>query len=146
MPVCEICGKEFRTPQGLRGHKTFVHGLGRQTEAVEIFRRAIERRREEKARKEDLAPIRELEEMKRELQQREEEIKRLKAEAEKRQEEIERLKTEAERRQEAPTQPIRLPSLPSPPSLADLIPSTDPITDLDRALKKLDKLLTGTQL
>ena len=34
MPVCEICGKEVRTPQGLRGHKTFVHGLGRRTEAV----------------------------------------------------------------------------------------------------------------
>ena len=22
---CEICGKEFKTPQGLRGHKNFVH-------------------------------------------------------------------------------------------------------------------------
>ena len=137
MPVCEICGKEFRTPQGLRGHKTFVHGLGRQTEAVEIFRRAIERRREEKVREGDLAPIKkELEEMKRKLQQREEEIKRLKAEAEERQQEIERLKEEAVKRQVTPTQPIGL------PSLADLIPSTDPITDLDRALKKLDKLLT----
>jgi hypothetical protein len=24
---CEICGKEFNTTQGLRGHKTFVHGI-----------------------------------------------------------------------------------------------------------------------
>jgi hypothetical protein len=24
---CEICGKEFKTTQGLRGHKTFVHGI-----------------------------------------------------------------------------------------------------------------------
>ena len=23
--VCEICGKEFKTTQGLKGHKTFVH-------------------------------------------------------------------------------------------------------------------------
>ena len=25
--VCDICGKEFKNTQGLRGHKTFVHGL-----------------------------------------------------------------------------------------------------------------------
>jgi len=25
--TCEICGKEFKTTQGLRGHKTFVHQL-----------------------------------------------------------------------------------------------------------------------
>jgi len=25
--VCEICGKEFKTTQGRRGHKTFVHQL-----------------------------------------------------------------------------------------------------------------------
>lgn len=24
---CEICGKEFKTSQGLRGHKTFVHQM-----------------------------------------------------------------------------------------------------------------------
>lgn len=24
---CEICGKEFKTTQGLRGHKTFVHQM-----------------------------------------------------------------------------------------------------------------------
>jgi septal ring factor EnvC (AmiA/AmiB activator) len=24
---CEICGKEFKTTQGLRGHKTFVHNM-----------------------------------------------------------------------------------------------------------------------
>jgi len=24
---CEICGKEFKTSQGLRGHKTFVHKI-----------------------------------------------------------------------------------------------------------------------
>ena len=27
MVTCELCGKEIRTSQGLRGHKTFVHGL-----------------------------------------------------------------------------------------------------------------------
>jgi len=25
--VCEICNREFKTTQGLRGHKTFVHGM-----------------------------------------------------------------------------------------------------------------------
>ncbi|GAI91068.1 unnamed protein product [marine sediment metagenome] len=27
MVICELCGKEFRTTQGLRGHKTFVHDI-----------------------------------------------------------------------------------------------------------------------
>jgi len=27
MVTCELCGKETRTSQGLRGHKTFVHGI-----------------------------------------------------------------------------------------------------------------------
>jgi len=27
MTQCELCGKAMRTTQGLRGHKTFVHGL-----------------------------------------------------------------------------------------------------------------------
>ena len=27
MVICELCGKEFRTTQGLRGHKTFKHGI-----------------------------------------------------------------------------------------------------------------------
>ena len=27
MVTCELCGKGLRTSQGLRGHKTFVHGL-----------------------------------------------------------------------------------------------------------------------
>lgn len=27
MVMCELCGKELRTTQGLRGHKTFVHGI-----------------------------------------------------------------------------------------------------------------------
>ncbi len=26
MATCELCGKELRTTQGLRGHKNFVHG------------------------------------------------------------------------------------------------------------------------
>ena len=27
MVSCNICGKEFKNTQGLRGHKTFVHGI-----------------------------------------------------------------------------------------------------------------------
>ena len=27
MVQCELCGKVTRTTQGLRGHKTFIHGL-----------------------------------------------------------------------------------------------------------------------
>ena len=27
MAICELCGKIFSTSQGLRGHKTFVHGI-----------------------------------------------------------------------------------------------------------------------
>ncbi len=27
MTQCELCGKVMRTTQGLRGHKTFIHGL-----------------------------------------------------------------------------------------------------------------------
>ncbi|MBU2009867.1 MAG: hypothetical protein KJ624_08555 [Chloroflexi bacterium] len=27
MVTCEFCGKQVKTPQGLRGHKTFVHGI-----------------------------------------------------------------------------------------------------------------------
>ena len=27
MVQCELCGKEFKNTQGLRGHKTFVHGI-----------------------------------------------------------------------------------------------------------------------
>jgi hypothetical protein len=27
MVKCELCGRQFKTPQGLRGHKTFFHGL-----------------------------------------------------------------------------------------------------------------------
>lgn len=26
MVTCDICGKEFKNAQGLRGHMTFVHG------------------------------------------------------------------------------------------------------------------------
>ena len=26
MVQCELCGRQFKTPQGLRGHKTFFHG------------------------------------------------------------------------------------------------------------------------
>jgi hypothetical protein len=32
MVSCEICGKEFKNTQGLRGHKTFVHGQTSNTE------------------------------------------------------------------------------------------------------------------
>ena len=27
MVNCEICGRECKNTQGLRGHKTFVHGI-----------------------------------------------------------------------------------------------------------------------
>jgi len=30
--ICEICGKEFKTTQGLRGHKTFVHQIASSKE------------------------------------------------------------------------------------------------------------------
>ncbi|MFC1907564.1 hypothetical protein ACFLW8_05710 [Chloroflexota bacterium] len=30
---CEICGKDFKNTQGLRGHKTFIHQLTTSTEA-----------------------------------------------------------------------------------------------------------------
>ena len=27
MVICELCGKQVKTSQALRGHKTFVHGI-----------------------------------------------------------------------------------------------------------------------
>jgi len=27
MVECELCGRQFKNPQGLRGHKTFYHGI-----------------------------------------------------------------------------------------------------------------------
>ena len=27
MVECELCGRLFKNPQGLRGHKTFFHGI-----------------------------------------------------------------------------------------------------------------------
>ena len=32
MARCEICGKEFKNTQGLRGHKTWVHGITTSTQ------------------------------------------------------------------------------------------------------------------
>jgi len=28
MVTCELCGRQFKNTQGLRGHKTFIHGDG----------------------------------------------------------------------------------------------------------------------
>ncbi|MFC2001084.1 hypothetical protein ACFLUZ_01100 [Chloroflexota bacterium] len=37
MVECELCGRLFKTPQGLRGHKTFFHGhRARRNEPVEF--------------------------------------------------------------------------------------------------------------
>ena len=36
MVTCEICGKEFKNTQGLRGHKTFIHGEGSSSSASAI--------------------------------------------------------------------------------------------------------------
>ncbi len=46
--VCDRCGKEFKNTQGLRGHKTFVHGLyaNHDKPAVELtFRQRIDENR-----------------------------------------------------------------------------------------------------
>lgn len=42
MPRCPKCGKELKTPQGLRGHLNFFHGEARQTEEVLRIKRQIE--------------------------------------------------------------------------------------------------------
>ena len=44
---CEMCGREFKTTQGLRGHKTFVHQMTssskpRATQALEELTRKLE--------------------------------------------------------------------------------------------------------
>ena len=50
MVTCEICGKETRTSQGLREHKTFVHGIrahrSRMPALVDRLERADETRSE----------------------------------------------------------------------------------------------------
>ncbi len=48
MVKCELCGKVVRTTQGLRGHKTFVHGLhaNHDSPATELrFRQRIDENR-----------------------------------------------------------------------------------------------------
>ena len=48
MIQCELCGKTMRTTQGLRGHKTFVHGLyaNHDKPAAELtFRQRIDENR-----------------------------------------------------------------------------------------------------
>ena len=48
MIQCELCGKAMRTTQGLRGHKTFVHGLyaNHDNPAAELtFRQRIDENR-----------------------------------------------------------------------------------------------------
>ena len=69
--ICPICGRKFRTRQGLRGHLNFKHGLCRQTEAVRAIGYLIER-----AKRKRLEEAERLEELRRET----EELKRLKTE------------------------------------------------------------------
>ncbi len=48
MVACDICDKEFKNTQGLRGHKTFVHGLyaNHDKPAAELtFRQRIDENR-----------------------------------------------------------------------------------------------------
>ncbi len=48
MIQCELCGKVMRTTQGLRGHKTFIHGLyaNNDNPAAELtFRQRIDENR-----------------------------------------------------------------------------------------------------
>ncbi len=48
MIQCELCGKVMRTTQGLRGHKTFIHGLhaNHDNPAAELtFRQRIDKNR-----------------------------------------------------------------------------------------------------
>ena len=48
MVACDICDKEFKNTQGLRGHKTFIHGLyaNHDKPAAElIFRQRIDENR-----------------------------------------------------------------------------------------------------
>ncbi len=48
MVKCKLCGKVVQTTQGLRGHKTFVHGLhaNHDSPAVELtFRQRIDENR-----------------------------------------------------------------------------------------------------
>ncbi len=48
MIQCELCGKGMRTTQGLRGHKTFIHGLyaNHDNPAAELtFRQRIDKNR-----------------------------------------------------------------------------------------------------
>ena len=48
MIQCELCGKGMRTTQGLRGHKTFIHGLyaNHDNPAAELtFRQRIDENR-----------------------------------------------------------------------------------------------------
>ncbi len=43
MVECELCGKEFRTTQGRRGHKTFVHNIRADHSKVSGMPASIER-------------------------------------------------------------------------------------------------------
>jgi len=43
MVTCELCGKETITTQGMRGHKTFIHGITGATEKQPVARLATEK-------------------------------------------------------------------------------------------------------
>ena len=47
MVKCELCGREFKTMQGLRGHKTFVHGESKNPLILSVGSSATQQRLEQ---------------------------------------------------------------------------------------------------
>ena len=49
MVKCELCGRECKTMQGLRGHKTFVHGESKNPLILSVGSSATQQRLEQVA-------------------------------------------------------------------------------------------------